>query len=89
MVIFFLLRSWRLFAVLLKVVTESMCAFFKLSLIRMLLTRFRNMSNPIKFILHINLKIYFKMANENGKRWWQVLLQAIAAAIGAILGVQF
>jgi len=29
------------------------------------------------------------MANENGKRWWQVLLQAIAAAIGAILGVQF
>ena len=89
MVIFFLLRSWRLFVVLLKVVTESMCAFFKSPLIRTLLTRFRNMSNPIKFILYINLKIYFKMANENGKRWWQVLLQAIAAAIGAILGVQF
>lgn len=89
MVIFFLFESWRRFAVLLKVVTESMCAFFKSPPIRTLLTRFRNMSNPIKFILHINLKIYFKMANENGKRWWQVLLQAIAAAIGAILGVQF
>ena len=89
MVIFFLLKNLRRFAVLLRVVIESMCVFFRSPLIRTLLTRFRNMSNPIKFILHINLKIYFKMANENGKRWWQVLLQAIAAAIGAILGVQF
>ena len=88
MVISFLLKNWRLFAVLLRVVIESMCVCFKSLPIRKVLTRFLNMSNPIKFILHINFKILLIMS-ENSKKWWQVLLQAIAAAIGAILGVQF
>ena len=88
MVIFFRCENWKPLEGLLKVVTASMYVFSKLPLIRMLLTRFRNMSNPIKFILHINLKILLIMS-ENSKKWWQVLLQAIAAAIGAILGVQF